>query len=123
MTLLDHIAQQPLWLQVWINWMVLINLSAVFFIWTRVEPRWVLFAFFGSTLTMNILYALYGYEKILGLAHLIFWTPLLIYLFARRHLIGRQGAGAIYLALLFGTNLTSLVVDVMDVAQWLTSAR
>lgn len=118
MTLLDHIQQEPLWLQIWINWMVFINLSAVFFVWSRVEPRWVLTAFLCSAIFMNYLFGIHGYERILGAAHIIFWTPLLIYLFLRRYEIGRYGASAVYLGAVFTTNVISLGVDFIDVARF-----
>jgi hypothetical protein len=123
MTLLDHIANEPFWLQLWINWLIVINVGGVFFCWTRVEPRWVVGTFLASALTMNALYGIYGYEKILGLAHVIFWTPLCIYLFRRRYHIGRYGVTAVYLAIVFGTNLISLVIDYFDVATFFLERR
>jgi hypothetical protein len=123
MSLLDHIANEPLWLQAWINWMVLVNVGGLLFAWSRVEPRWVVLAFLGSAITMNYLFGLYGYEKILGLAHVIFWTPLLIYLYRRRSEIGRRGASAIYLQILFVTNFVSLLMDYYDVASYLIVGR
>lgn len=119
MTLLDHIRQEPLWLQIWINWMVIINIAGVAFIWKRAEPRWVVAAFLSSAIFMNFLYSIYGYQKILGAAHIVFWTPLLIYLFQRRTQIGRYGMTAIYLGVVFATNFVSLLIDVVDVTLFL----
>lgn len=118
MTLLDHIQQEPLLLQIWINWMVFINLSAVVFIWSRVEPRWVLAAFLCSAIFMNYLFGIHGYERILGAAHIIFWTPLLVYLYVRRYEIGRFGLSAVYLGAVFTTNAISLGIDFVDVVHF-----
>lgn len=118
MTLLEHIGQEPLWLQIWVNWMVFINLFGIVFIWSRVEPRWVVAAFLCSAIFMNFLFSLHGYQKILGASHIIFWTPLLVYLFLRRYEIGRYGASAVYLGVVFATDFISLIIDFSDVARF-----
>ena len=119
MGLMESIAQQPVWLQVWMGWMGFINLAAILFVWKTREARWALAAFLASAMTMSGLYEIFGYERILGLAHVLFWTPLLIWLFGRRKSIGRRGAPAIYLHVLFATIGLSLVVDYYDVATFL----
>ena len=118
MTLLDYIQQEPLWIQVWINWLVLINLGGIVFAWSRAEPRWVVAAFLCSAIFMNYLFGIHGYQKILGASHIIFWTPLLVYLYLRRNEIGRYGVTAFYLGAVFATNLMSLLVDFVDVARY-----
>lgn len=118
MTLLESIQREPLWLQIWINWMVIINLGGIVFAWSRVEPRWVVIAFLCSAVFMNFLFDIHGYQKILGAAHIVFWTPLLVYLYLRRNEIGRYGMTAFYLGAVFATNAISLLVDFVDVARF-----
>lgn len=118
MTLLEHLQQEPIWLQIWINWLVLINLGGIVFVWSRVEPRWVVIAFLCSATFMNYLFGIHGYQRILGSAHIIFWTPLLVYLFLRRNEIGRYGVSALYLGVVFATDLISLMIDFADVGRF-----
>ena len=123
MSFMDYIAQEPLWLQAWIYWMMAVNLAALIFSWKRIEPRWVLAAFLGSALLMNGLFALYGYEKILGLAHVIFWTPLLVYLFRRLPDIDRTVRFGQWVIVLMVTNAVSLVLDYIDVVRYILGER
>lgn len=121
MTLFEHIQQEPLWVQVWINWMVFINLAGLAFVRARVEPRWVVAAFLCSAMFMSYLFEIHGFQRILGAAHIVFWTPLLIYLFLRRGEIGRKGVTAVYLHTLFATNAISLIIDVIDVGRFVVN--
>lgn len=117
------IMMQPLWLQAWIGWLVLVNiLGAVIFV-RRPEARWVLIAMAGNAVFMNWLFAEYGYQRILGLAHVVFWTPLLAYLWLRRRQWALQSLGGKWIAVLFATNLVSLVIDYIDVARYLAGER
>ncbi len=122
-TLLQAIMMQPLWLQGWIGWMVLVNVAGGLIFIRRPEAKWVLIAMAGNVLFMNWLFAEFGYQRILGLAHVVFWTPLLIYLWMRRQNWGLQTTAGKWLAVLFATNLTSLAVDYIDVARYLAGER
>ena len=119
----EAIMMQPLWLQGWIGRMVAVNLlGAVIFI-RRPEAKWVLTAMAGNIALMNWLYAVYGYQRILGLAHVVFWTPLVIYLSRRRPHWNVKTYGGKWVAILFTTNLASLVIDYIDVARYLAGER
>ena len=119
----EAIMMQPLWLQVWVGWMVVVNiLGAIMFI-SRQEAKWVLVAMAGNIVLMNWLFAVYGYQRILGLAHVVFWTPLVIYLWRRRPHWKVETLGGKWIALLFTTNLVSLVIDYLDVARYLAGER
>lgn len=117
MGLMGELLAQPLWLLAWINWMGVVNLASLAFL-RRTEARWTIAAFAASFATMNVLYAIVGYERILGLAHVLFWTPLLAYLLPR---LGRHPGNSAYgtwLRVLVATNALSLVVDYVDVLRW-----
>jgi hypothetical protein len=113
---LEHIAREPFWLQAWIYWMIFMNSASLLFV-RRVEARWVLLAWIASLVTMNQLFAAYGYTRILGLAHVIFWSPLVVYLFRRRPRFG-EGAFGGWARWLLATNAISLAIDYVDVARW-----
>ncbi len=104
--------------------MVFINLvGGIVFIRARVEAKWVLAAFIAAALLMEAMYHQYGFQRILGLPHVIFWTPLVIYLWRRREIWDRGGISGKWLGLVFVTNVTSLVIDYIDVARYLSGER
>ncbi len=122
----EFIAQEPLWLQLWIQWMVVANLGGVAFIigsrdvqWhLRPEPAVVVVTMVANVLFMGWLFEQVGYVRLLGLSHVIFWTPLLIWLWRRRQgIVGRVLPG--YLWTVGLTNTVSLVIDYVDVARYL----
>ncbi len=110
------VMQEPLWLQAWVGWMMLLNTAALLFLRTA-EGRVVLACWIANIITMSVFYELFGYVRLLGLSHVIWWTPLVIYLFARRsHFPG--GALGVWLWMLLLTNTTSLVIDYIDVFRY-----
>ena len=114
---------QPLWLQVWVGWMATINvIGAIIFI-RRTEAKWVLLAIACAGVFMSWLYTQYGYQRILGLGHVVFWTPLLAYLWSRRAQWDLSLLSGKWIAALFTTNLISLIIDYADVARYLMGER
>ncbi len=85
MTLSDAIAHQPLWVRLWLDWLLfaVLALPLALFIWR--QSRLVALVAFAANIPAGYgigwLYEHMGYVKLLGLAHIIFWTPLAIYLF------------------------------------------
>src|SRR3546814_14307290 len=85
--------QQPVWLQAWIGLLMAVNLGAALFVarrdgggaWRICWPALaILGAFFGAAMLMNWLYDQYGYVRLLGLAHLVFWTPVYGWILMKR---------------------------------------
>ncbi len=122
-TLDAAIMAQSLWLQAWVGWMVVVNVIGALAFIRRAEAKWVLLAMLGNYILMSWLYGQFGYQRILGLAHVVFWTPLLIYLWRRRAQWGLSGFSGKWIAVLFTTNFTSLVIDYADVARYLMGER
>ncbi len=123
MSFATAIMMQPLWLQAWVGWMMLVNLvGAVVFI-RKPEAKWVLAAIVPAALLMIWLYDQFGYQRILGLAHVAFWTPLMIYLWSRRKRWDLPTLPGKWLAAVFVTDLTSLVIDYIDVVRYLAGER
>jgi len=119
MTFNEHLlAQSPLVVG-WVAWLVILNLGAVVFVWRHVEARWVLGAMLANMPFMNMLFYFFGYTRILGLSHIIFWTPLLIYLWRRRKKIELKSPFGIYIHLLFVSDFISLLIDFSDVIRYL----
>ncbi len=123
-TLAAAILLQPIWIQAWIGWLVLVNFfGGLIFLRSRVEAKWVLVAFLAAAFMMEVMYHQYGFQRILGLPHVIFWTPLVIYLWQRQAVWDRPGFSSKWLAIVFVTNVTSLIIDYIDVARYLSGER
>jgi hypothetical protein len=120
--LITEIAAQPWWLLSWIVWLGCVNLASLLFL-PEIEARWTLLAFLGGAITMWVLYEIGGYTRLLGLAHVIFWTPLVVYLYRRLgNLVGSplfEGWVRVLLASLG----VSLVIDYVDVLRYLMGER
>jgi|TARA_R110002050_G_scaffold53395_1_gene121448 hypothetical protein len=121
----SDVARQPQWVQHWLDIMVIIlgGFSIVFSL-VRVEARWVLAGFMLGAITMLGLYSQIGYSRLLGLAHVIFWTPVLVYLLRRRDRWRVKETWSGKWIILAVTTLTiSLVFDYTDVIRWVLGAR
>lgn len=119
------VARQPQWVQHWLDIMVIVlgGFSLVFS-FVRVEARWVLAGFLLGAATLLGLYSQIGYSRLLGLAHVIFWTPVLIYLLRRRaqwRVKETLSGKWIVLAVMILT--ISLAFDYTDVIRWVFGAR
>lgn len=110
------IMAEPLWLQAWVYWMMLINTAALVFLRHR-EARWVMVAWVCNVITMTLLYEMVGYVRLLGLSHVIWWTPLVLWLFTRREQFP-NGAVRNWLWIVLLTNTASLVIDYIDVVRY-----
>lgn len=122
MGLIGEILQEPWWLLIWLGWLGFVNLASVAF-WREVEARWVLAAFVGAFLLMTALYEINGYNRFLGLGHIVFWTPLLLYLYQRLGNVIGPRLFETWLRVLLATNGVSLVIDYVDVFRYIMGDR
>ncbi len=120
--LIGHMLREPLWLQTWLAWMGGVNTASLLYL-RHVEARWVLGAFVFNFLLMTLLFELSGYTRLLGLAHVMGWTPLLLYLARRWPALPREANFGIWIRVLFVTNAISLVIDYIDVARYALGDR
>ena len=112
------------WVYWWVNFMGLVIMLAVVFVFTRVEARWTLVAMALTVPAMLWLYSQVGYQRILGLPHVIFWTPLVIWLWMRRDKWRvKETLGGKWVLVLFTVMVISLVMDYTDVARYLMGER
>lgn len=119
--MMQDIAAEPVWLQAWIYWLIAINTASILFVIQRAEARWILAAWLAVVLAiMPAFYETFGYTRILGVAHIVVWAPLLVYLWDRRERFDTATWAGRYLWVLFATNLVSLVIDYIDLARYLT---
>ncbi len=127
MTFQEALAQQPEWVQIWVNWMgfVLIGSFAalMFSRATRRDALIILAVNIPNFLVMQWLYGQLGYVRLLGVAHVIFWTPLTVYLIFRMRDSAIAAPFRQVLLLLISTMIISLGFDYVDVARYLLGER
>jgi hypothetical protein len=121
-SLIGELLQQPWWLIVWLAWLGFVNVASLAF-WKEIEARWIFAAFVGAVLLTTALYELNGYNRFLGLGHVVFWTPLMFYLYQRLSNVVGPRLFETWLRVLMATNSLSLVIDYVDVFRYLMGDR
>jgi hypothetical protein len=118
MSAFDVIAHQSTPMKVWLAWMFAANLCSVFFLRHRVA-RLVLAAQLANVVSMQLLLRFYGTGHHLSLPHVVFWTPLLVYLYVQRNALLRWSPFGVWCATVFLTDAASLLLDYAAVAKLL----
>lgn len=112
--------------ELWINWMMIIFFSSLLFVWKNREARWALGAIVLTMPTAMLIFKLWGNVHLFSLAHLLWWSPLLVYLirsFLSQGKFKKWGPLRIWHHLLCATIMISLVFDVRDVYLVLTGVK
>ena len=123
MTFSEAIALQPAWVGIWLNVLFLcaMVLPLSLFIWraSRLAALATLLANIANFVSINWLYAQLGYVKLLGLPHVLFWTPVVIfYVFQMR----RDDMGVWprrIMTIIMAAMIVSLAFDYVDTARYL----
>ena len=116
MSPIEVLAHQSAPMKAWLAWMFAANLCSVFFL-RHYAARWVLAATVANVLSMQLLLRLYGTGHHLSLPHVLFWTPLMIYLYSRRKTLLRWSPFGVWCAILFLTDTSSLVLDYIAIVK------
>ena len=120
--LMEGIMSMPLGWQAWVFWMMIVNTASIFFL-KHTEARICLAVWIPNGITMMLLAEQMGYVRLLGLSHIVWWTPLVIYLFMRRKEIDLKTPVGKWLVALLVTISLSLVIDYIDVARYIAGDR
>jgi hypothetical protein len=127
MTLSEAIAQQPQWVQYWLNVLIcgIVLLPITLLIWkqTRLTAIVTIAASVLAGFGVSWLYDRLGYVKLLGLPHIVLWTPLAMYLYGQ---IRRQDMpmwARRILIVVLAVFLVSLAFDYVDVARYVLGER
>jgi E3 ubiquitin-protein ligase DOA10 len=127
MTLNQAIAQQPIWVQYWLYVLIfgIVVLPLALLIWrqTRLTAVVTIAASILAGLGVNWVYNKFGYVKLLGLPHIIFWTPLVYYLLKTL----KRGDVPVWptriISVILAVFVVSLVFDYVDVIRYLFGNR
>lgn len=116
----QDMADSSSWVPIWVNFMGAVLSASILVGMVRREALAITLAFIPSAIAVLWLYSIFGYERILGLGHIVFWTPALVWLWSRRaHWQVRETLAGKYLVLAVAVMVISLVFDVTDAARWL----
>lgn len=126
-TLAEAILTEPLWLQLWLMLLVMANLAAIAFLPDRREAGWqvrkeslaIIVSFIAAAIIMDWMYASYGYVRLLGLAHIVAWTPAYVFVLMQRKRLGLSTWFGKYIHVYLIVAGLSLVVDAADVVRYL----
>ncbi|MCF2869482.1 hypothetical protein L0664_00260 [Octadecabacter sp. G9-8] len=117
----------PAWVGIWLNIMLLgaIVLPLALFIWksTRWTAVFTLIAGVVGVAGVMALYQQFGYVKLLGLPHIIVWSPLVIYLIHMLQSEELDRAPQIIIGIAIAAISTSLVFDYVDVLRYIAGER
>lgn len=118
----------------WMNWMSLVFLASLIFVWKFKAARVTLIALIFTMIGAVIVWSLTKNVHLLGIVHLVVWLPLAVYLWkttlspsarlsAGRPKTAYTRAHMLWVILLFATIIISLLFDVRDIFLVLTGAK
>lgn len=103
--------------RIWCVWLVGVNAACLFFI-THIEAQVVLGVTGVAVAAQALIYDKIGFTRILGIVHAM-WIPMFAWMATRIDTIQAEPALAVWLVVLFATNLVSFVVDVSEAVRYL----
>ena len=122
MTFQDATAQLPTWVQIWLNILLLgafiTPISLLIWKQTRITGIITLLASGIASFAIITMYGSLGLVRLLGLPHIILWTPLLIYLIAQSRRPDMPSIPKWIIRFISTTIFISLIFDYYDVVRY-----
>ncbi len=118
-TFLSGLMSMDWYWQVWVCILGVFNMILPLVFIRRTEAQVVFAAFNGAFALMLILTAATGFTRILGLGHVVFWIPLLVYLAGRLREVPPGDAFGSWLRGVVAINAVSLAFDIVDVIRYI----
>ena len=116
--LIDRIAEGPQWVYWWTRAIDASNWLLIPFAFYDRRARWAFVAWLANIIMILGLYNIFGYTRIIGLSHIIAWTPLLIYLLPLRKSFAEENWAGRYLYWFMLMIMISLAFDYIDVIKY-----
>ena len=127
MTFEEAIALQPQWVQIWLNLLLggafILPIALLISRQSRVAGIVTLIVSLTAGFAVMWLFDRLGYVKLLGLPHILLWTPLVIYLFGQFRRPDMPQIPKVILGLVLATILISLAFDYVDVLRYILGER
>ena len=117
----------PQWVQYWMNFMgaviIVSTLSYMFRRDTRLLSLYLLVTTVLMVFAMTWMHGQMGMVRLLGIVHIVFWVPLIFYLWGRLQNNPPGRVLTIVTWVLFVTLSISLIFDFYDVFRWIAGER
>jgi len=117
--LITDLLRQPAWVPVWVGLLMMLNLASIAF-WHEPLARWILAVFMVSLALMMGLYARFGFQKILGMGHVLWLVLLPVVLL---EIPAAEGRFRVFLIVWVAATSVSLALDIFDVWTWFARKR
>ncbi len=107
--------------KIWMNWMGLMFLSSIFFVWKHWPARIVFLAMIATVFAVLNIWGQTQNIHLFGVAHILIWTPLAFYIWSQVVSKPKRGISEthrfyfIWAVLLLTTILISLIFDIRDI--------
>ena len=115
------------WMTVWLYWMsfaiIVTPLVLIFSKTTRLDAVIVFLTNLAMFIGMGWVYEQIGYVRLMGIVHVILWTPLFIYLFRRAKNSEMPPICRLVMWMFIATLAISLVFDYTDTIRYLLGER
>ena len=112
--------------KIWMNWMLFIFLASIIFVYKHKSARFILGAFVLTLPLALLIFEMTKSPVLIGVAHIIIWIPLAIYLIKTEFMGKTENLKAfygIYLSLLLATIGISLFFDIRDSVMIMTGLK
>jgi len=123
----EAIATQPTWVQWWVNGMGVVIVGAMIALLmsktTRRDSLIILATSVAIFLLMTWLYREIGFVRLLGIVHVVIWTPLAIYFWRRLNNLEIVPPFRQVIWVFLATIVVSLLFDYADVIRYLLGER
>ncbi|NQY97883.1 MAG: hypothetical protein HRT82_12075 [Henriciella sp.] len=120
----DAMTRSPEWVLIWLQVLLGVLSISVLFALFRHEARAILFGTLMGMGMVIVIYSQFGFTRILGVGHILFWTPTLFYM------VSLQGTAAVaktwfgrWLWLAIVVMGASLILDYSDLMRYLLGER
>lgn len=110
------------WVKIWLKILMASVFLGLFFVWTRVEARWVVGGILLGLIVSRVVLPALPIVKLSGLVallHLIFWTPGLILLLKNKPFLRGLSPYAVWSGWMLCAILFSFIFDIRDAAIYL----
>ena len=114
----EQILLLPDYVQVWMRWLNIVFLLSILFIKNHKVARWALIAYIACFPVGILIYYFTRDINLLGTPHILFWTPLLVYIIKKglnNSQFNLNSFYGVWIVLLSLTILVSLIFDAREV--------